>query len=289
MSVPAISELTVSVHPLGNELDLNWIMPSGLPDSYKIIVFKKEDSVISDAEIDAYLLTGVLPEGVFVYDSIDANAERLIDVDVENGKNYYYSIIIDDQGSDEHSATVSTNSTPNFAGETDVIDCKTLVVEAIKRVLVNYSAKNVKDYTIRKSFSVANVRLPLIAVVRQGANDVARLWGNVLMDADLIKAYGKIEQDNILIVWEDTLSDRRDLLTNMFRTHETTIRKYLMQEGAKEVLINMGSDDMDVRWKETEVHTCSMLIQIVFDSFIKFSDQERRLPYSDVIHEGEFN
>jgi len=287
MSVAKLSGLSIEAHPLGSELKVSWILPANLPGNYQVYVFKKESAITTD-EIDAYF-TDSESSLLTVFDSISNDAGFFYDFSVSNGTVYHYSAVIKDTDSGEYSRAVADSATPEFSGTVSTVDLKELLVTAIKRVFNNYSATANKDYVIRKSYSIENVKPPLIVIVRQGANDVQRLWGNVLIDNDTTRTWGKYESDACLVVWEDVNSDRRDTLTRMFRTHEKTIRRYLVKNSnAIDVQIVMGSDDIDPRWENLTVHTGQMLVTATFPSTVAFVEPEQVLPLDDVIHEGEF-
>lgn len=286
-----IDQITVTAHPLGNELIVRWIYPSTIPDDYSIYVFKRKDSAPSQAEIDDYFNSDVTASGLTVFDDISAASRELNDFDVENGETYYYSAVIYDNDESEASDPESASGSPGFTGTTYVIDSKELAVEAIKRILSNYDAENYKDYEIRKDHSIENVTPPLIVVIRQSANDVQRVWGNILKDEHSSQWFGRIEQDHLLIMWEDKSSERRDTLTNVFRSHEETFRRYLIENSnglIKEVVTQIGSDDIDPRF-DLIMHTGQMLISITLDSFIEQADQREKHQFDDVEHNGNFS
>ena len=143
---------------------------------------------------------------------------------------------------------------------------------------------NRKDYLLHKAYSSEKPNIPIIVVVRQGASDVQRMFGNIMQDEITEMRFGKFENENFVVTWADFLSDRRDKLTLLMKAHEQTIRRYLVQEGALEIRVEMGSDDIDARWEESILHTCQMLVSIVHTPTITFADQDLRFPYHDTIH-----
>jgi len=244
----------------------------------------------SDDDITEYFASGTPASGLTVFDSIENLTEIISDLSVENGTAYYYKALIRDTDTPENSSALAANGTPVFTGTTNVVNSKDVVIEGIKRILRNYSSLDFRDYEVKKSYSFLPPKItPSIAVVRQGSNDVQRFWGNVYNDEAANKQYGKIDQDNLLVIWADVISERRDTLTDIFRAHEATLRKYVIQEtNAIDFKLQIGSDDIDMRYESAELHTCQMLIQIVYPAYMQHAEQERRLGLDDVSHEGVF-
>lgn len=285
MAVNPLAQLTVEAHPLGHELRIEWIKPSSLPTNYKVYLFKMQGQYPSQAQIDAYMTNSTIASGMTVWNNISNDAYGYQDYAVVNGLAYYYKALIKNNTSGEYSATVQDYETPVFSATVNVVDWKEVVCACLVKLFKNYNLVVDKDIDIRKAFSLdPNLTTPFVTVIRQGANDVMRLWGNLLKDEEDAKAYGKVEQDNILIVWEDINSDRRDKLTQIFRANEQTLRRYIIKYQALDVRIDIGSDDIDLRWESRELHTGQMMIQIIFESSIEYKEPEFGLPYHDVEH-----
>lgn len=286
MSVTPLEQLTVESHPLGHELRISWIEPSTLPSSYRVYLFKMSGQYPTQDQIDDYFENGTTATGLTVFASIHNDAYAYLDYDVINGTYYYYSGVIKDTSSGEYSTALQANATPSFSVTVRVVDWKEIVCAALKKLFKNYNMDVDKDIDIRKHYTLdPNITPPFFTVARQSANDVMRLWGNLLKDESGAQEYGKFEQDSILVIWEDVNSDRRDKLTNIIRANEQTLRRYILKYNAIEVRIEIGSDDIDLRWETRELHTCQMIIQIVFASSIEYDEPELKLPFEDVVHE----
>ena len=280
----ALATFTASPHPLGGENLLEWILPTILPDSYALLIFRRLSRYVTDSEINAYIDTTTTASGMTVLEIEIPTSNQYHDFAVTNANVYYYSAIIHDIDSDEISAVQQDTATPGFSATLDVVNWKEKLCDAIEKIMLNYSMTNRKDYLLHKAYSFEKPNIPIIVVVRQGASDVQRMFGNIMQDTIDEMKFGKFENENFVVTWADHLADRRDKLTLLLKAHEQTIRRFLVQDGAIEIRIEMGSDDIDARWEESILHTCQMLVSIVHTPSITFADQDLRLGFSDVIH-----
>ena len=279
-----VAKFTATAHPLGGQVILEWVMPTLLPDNYSLLIFKRLSRYVTDSEIDDYIENDITASGITVFDIEIPNSNQYHDFDVTNARAYYYSAFIHDTDLDQISSVKQDTATPSLSATIDVTNWKEKICEAIIKVMANYSMTDRKHFLLHKAYPIEKPNIPIIVVIRQGASDVQRMFGNIMQDTIAEMKFGKHENESFVVTWADFLSDRRDKLTLLMKAHEQTIRRYLAQEGAIEIRIEMGSDDIDARWEESILHTCQMLISIVHTPTITFADQDYRLPYSDTIH-----
>ncbi len=276
MSVDPLKHFAVNPHPLGHEIVIDWELPDTLPINWNILFFKRKGSNVQDSEIDTYVSTGVLPDDVDLFDSIPKDLQQIYDLDVLNGSVYYYKAIILDTDTSERSNALGDSATSAYSDQVkiEVVDCKWLVIEAVRRVFRNRNVDPEKDVDIRKSFSLVNAKPPIIAITRQPGSILQEYFGHLVsMDSNTVR-YGQVEIDNIMVLWECIHEERRDYFTNLFRIARPEIRAYLYDHGVKEVHMSIGGDSFDPRWEEGYLATNSMLISCTIEPTVETENMQ---------------
>ena len=65
---PVIRYAEAAVHPLGHRLDTSWsITIETLPSVYRVVLFRKRGSAVSDGDITAWFAAGTVPVDSRVY------------------------------------------------------------------------------------------------------------------------------------------------------------------------------------------------------------------------------
>lgn len=279
--IQPVSSFTAVSHALGSEIILEWLLPAILPTNYRIVIFKRRLSAPTDEEIAAYFTSGTIASGLSVILK-SAGIEQHFDYACENGYAYYYAAYVEDTDNDTQSAGVSAHATPAFSATIGYLNVKDIVIEALKAILSNYDAVNVKDYDIRKDHTIIDARFPLITVLRQSSNDARRLWGNLLDDSDTSKmTYGRIVETNVQVIWGDVNANRRDVLSTIFETNEQQIIKYILNNSeANNVVTQIGGDVIDPRYPDKVVHAGEMYIRIMHPIYAYHPEDTNRRPYS---------
>lgn len=270
--------LTAFSHPLGQEIDLEWTLPSTLPTSFKVVVFRKKSSDVTQQEIDDYF-AGSPPTGVTVWEldglTDGSGPTRLFDLFVENGQAYYYKAVVQDTSDSTYSTAIGANATPNVTATTSIIDAKQKVLDLIERVFTNYDMTKLKDYELKKEYSLENLRPPTIFVTRADGSVMQSFIGH-LVDFDSkqkLGIYGQIDLDNIQVTWEDPSDERRDKITNIFRESKEAMRHYLLHPdgaGMTSVDIIIQGDAINTAVKDRLQISGMMLIACGIESEAKF-------------------
>lgn len=272
--VNPLKSLTINTHPLGNELHLEWELPDSFPDSYWIVIFKNT-SAITEQQISDYfdgVESGVTVEKI----TPDVNGNivnGIVDMNVENKKTYYYRIVVQDRDNEEYSTTVDGDKEVACSYDFSLIDCKDIIIKAIKRIMLNYEMIDWKHYEIRRAWTPPTEKNPTIYVIRAPNIVVHRYLGNMIQNMGGKTIHGEIEQDNIEIVWEDPNFKRIDTLTNIFRTNKTVIRRYLSAEGVMDIEIIMGGDAINTMFRDRMTPIASMMVQCLIETTLEYSDK----------------
>ena len=271
-------------HPMGHEIGVSWLNPDIPPTNWEVIIFIRPDTDLTQGEVDTYVSNQTIPNGATVTVITDNVTIGVIYNDLDNAKTYYVWIVVKDIDATDSSVKVSGNDQPANSMTLDVIDVKDLVVEAVERVLLNHGLDLGGDIEVRKHFSLDNFRPPGVFITRQPGAIVQQYMGDLIRDLAGAIELGQVDQDAIMITWGDTHSDRRDILTNLFRPNIQKIKKYLYDKGCTEVRITMGGDGIHPQWQEGTLFLCSMTVTVLIESSVAFTDPLVRETEAQPIH-----
>lgn len=224
--------LNAFAHPLGQEIDLAWTLPSTLPSGFKVVVFRKQGSDVTQQDIDDHF-AGSTPQDVTVWEfdgeSDGTGPNELFDLFVEDGETYYYKVVVQDTSDDTYSTALGANAVPASTVTTSIVDAKEEVVKLIERIMTNYGMTKVKDYELKKEYALEGIKTPTIFVTRADGSVLQRFLGQIVEfdQAQQLGVYGDLDLDNIQVTWEDPSSERRDKITNIFRESREAMRRYL--------------------------------------------------------------
>lgn len=227
----SLSNFQVFGHPLGQEMEIIWTMPS-LPDAWNVVVLRREGSAITDGEVTQYFAGAPFDDiEAFIFTSTEYpdGLEGFSDYGVDNNATYYYKAVLQDTSDSAVSATVTDNAKAQKIVTTKIIDAKQFILTVVERVMKSYGMEKDEHYQLLREYSLPIMKAPIIYVTRVGGQVLNQFLGYFRQVASDGKAiYGEIEMDNIQVVWEDPNPTRRDNLTNIFRETKEFIREYLM-------------------------------------------------------------
>ncbi len=242
MPVDKITHIVSSVHPLGYEIDMEWGLPSTLPLTFDIVVFKKAGSDVTQTEIDNYFSSGdplVPPEDVTVAhlrgDYELSEPTQLNDFGVKDSTKYYYKLVIYDLSSKEYSNTIDFNKTPEATVVTENIDAKQKVIDGVKRLLGVYGLKErSKDgYHLLHSYGFDEVKTLQITVVRIAGQIRQQYIGhfidNIKSSDNSVKT-SELDTDVIQLIIESPSHKQRDKILGIFREGKEPLGRYLLSE-----------------------------------------------------------
>jgi len=177
-------------------------------------------------------------------------------------------LLIRDTDTEERSETIDIDAIVTSTFTATIVDCKELVISAIKRVLNNYGMTEWKDYEIKRQWTQPTTKNPTIYVLRAPNQVVQRYLGDMIPGGQ-----GQIEQDNIEVIWEDPNHKRIDTFTNLFRYSKSIIKRFVKTEDIMDVEIVMGGDAVDVTNHDRIEPTASMLVHCQFEVQELYLDQ----------------
>ncbi len=134
-----------------------WTLPTETPVNYKVYLFRRAGSDVSELEITAYFtnienLTNYDYNKLFVFDRIAPQVEILGDQRVYNDKVYYYKAVLRDEDSGEYSTTISCNGTAHPNIKVNIVDGKDVVATAITKMFDSvYDVNGNKELFAKKT------------------------------------------------------------------------------------------------------------------------------------------
>lgn len=274
--VNPLTSIKATNHPLGNELKLEWVVPAVLPTNYRLYIFKNI-AVITDEQITAYFAgeETKVPVTYIEPDSDGVIVDGILDMNVDTGKHYYYRLLIRDTDSEELSTTVDVDAVVTSTFTADAVDCKELVISAIKRILNNYQMTEWKEYEIKRQWTAPTTKNSTIYVLRAPNQVVQRYLGEMIPGG-----LGQIDQDNIEVIWQDPNHKRIETFTNLFRYSKSQFKRYMKTEDILDIEIVMGGDAVDVTNHDRIEPTASMLVHCQFEVQETYLDQAIHPIYS---------
>lgn len=253
--VNPLTRFQAEAHPYGNEVDLVWELPVTLPANYKLYIFQRAGSDVSQVnDIDRYFqniddLTNYNYNKCFVHDSLDALIPSLGIYQVVNGLAYYFKAVLRDETSGEYSTALAANATPNFEILVNIIDGKEIVDNVLKKLInsiTNKEGKKIKqsnEIEVVKAFSFDQVKSDVFVVERVNGSNNQRFWGDAFAKYGNSVVEGDFDVDVIRVTFLTIAgNERRDLIANLMRSRKIFFRQFLKKLGAIDTAINIEGD-----------------------------------------------
>ena len=251
--ITPLASLEVTAHQLGSELDIYWELPTVLPTNYKVYIFQRSQTDVTQAEIDDYFaniadLSAFNYNGLFVFDHLKATNGMGV-YEVINGLVYYYKAVIRDETSGEYSTAIAAHATPNADVTVDIKDGKDIVAKTLTKMLdglKNKAGNKIqisKDIKVVKNFTMGEPSSDQFMVERVNGANYTNYWGNILSAHGQSVILGDMDTDVIRATYI-TLSgpDRRDLMTNIIRGRKVFFRVMCKKLGATDCQVTVEGD-----------------------------------------------
>lgn len=234
----------------GGILFLSWEYPTTLPAAWKLYIFKHQGSAVTDQQISDYFDNKLNPAdlaqlGIFVYNNLPAKTTfiRLQDFKVENSKNYFYRVLIRDTSTNENSATIDGNETPESEIYLRVIDAKDVVARALEKTLEavktteGYHPQIEKDIRVFKAHNERQKEDNFFVVSRTSGQNINRTLSDIIAQMEANTIRGEIDYDILQVEWICMgVGERRDKYTQIMRGMRTVFRHYAMLLGEGAIL-----------------------------------------------------
>jgi hypothetical protein len=246
MAVTSLEKFEVIAKQFGNQLDILWQTPADRPLSWKVYIFQRSLTDVSQDEINNYFthiddLTGYNYNGLFVFDKFKSTKEDTYiysNFIVLNDTKYYYKAVIRDETTKEVSAPLSANATPLPTALVRIQDGKDLTAKAIKKLfdaVKNISGDKMyltRDIGIYKQFMIGQPNENWIMIERINGSTKHDYWGHLKNEDGQGTIYGSTDNDLIRATFVTTAgTDRRDLVSNMFRAYKLQLERLIKALG----------------------------------------------------------
>jgi hypothetical protein len=229
----------------GGILFLDWTFPTDLPTNWKLYIFKKQGSAVTDQQIADYFANELNPEqlaqlGIFVFNNLPAKTSftSLKDFVVENSKEYFYKALVRDTHTNENSTISEANGTPESGIYIRVIDAKDIIAKTIEKTLQavkttgGYHPQIEKDIRVFKSHGERENQDNFFVVSRISGQNINRTMSNIIAEMDEAKLLGQIDYDVLQVEWICMgVGERRDKYTLIMRVMRPIFEHFAMQYG----------------------------------------------------------
>jgi len=252
--ISSLTDFKVTVSPWGSLLNISWKLPEILPDNYKVYVFKRSRTDVTQEEIAKYFanihqLDNYNYNKLFVWDDLSEHITEVADYQVRNGITHYYKAVLRDETSGEISETVLANAIPGSLILVDILDGKALVAKSLEAMfdsLTNKKGERIKignEIKIVKQFTTGVPDGDQVMVERINGSTQYRFWGNqwAAYNSTIIK--GDIDADVIRATFITPGNiERRDLVANIFRSRKQMLVYMLKVMGCKDAMVTVEGD-----------------------------------------------
>lgn len=299
--VNPITSFTITADPFGGSLILEWEYPTPMPASWKLYIFKKANSAPEDSDIAKYFAGTLTNEqlkqlGLFVFQEIPQtiNYRSFYDLTVKNTIPYYYKAVIKNLIDNELSTIISASGTanPNFA--INVIDGKSIVYNAVKKVIDSLNSYVGTKPEVPLNINIQRNYSPMKPddtgfqiVVSRGAGQLANQSFSQRFGTDghdLVN--GVIDKDVITIEWICTADPlRRDNFTNIMRVMRPIMFHYIMKMGnnnIQSVSFIMGGDGQAMPENGANLLTGMMTIALDIQNQLQIGNAITKLPLQSI-------
>lgn len=262
--------------PFGNEIELRWEFEIPLENHHKVIVFRRENADVKKEEIDKYLKNPTsegVSEGLWIFFQIPDYQNYLSDGKVNEGKTYYYRIIIVDKNDFTKRSVIAAAhlEATGFNAIVNAVDSKKTVIdslEIIMRVLSNKLGSKV-PIPIYGDFPVVEPPPVWITVTRAAGDNAYKYWSNVgeKYGGGIIR--GDMDTDVLQVVWECKENPGlRDKLSIVFKGVKFLIERKLKKlEGVIDAKCTMAGDGADKQY-EPAIPYGMMLINVIVENYL---------------------
>lgn len=284
--ITPLASLEATAHQLGSELIIYWELPAVLPTNYKVYLFQRSQTDVTQEEIDDYFdnindLSAFNYNGLFVFDHLKATNGLGI-YEVINGLVYYYKAVIRDEDSGDYSTTVSANAIPNADVSVDIKDGKDIVAKSLKKMLdglKNKAGNKVqlsKDIEVVKSFTMGEPKNDQFMIERVNGSNYTNYWGNILSAHANSVILGDMDTDVIRATYI-TLSgpDRRDLIVSIIRGRKAFLRIMCKKLGATDCQVTVEGD-----YQNPQMHGLNVVgVTLIFTLLI---ENKTKIDYTEI-------
>lgn len=292
--ITPLAALEVTAHPLGSELDIFWTLPTTLPANYKVYIFQRSQTDVTQAEIDDYFahiadLSTFTYNGLYVFDKIKNGEAGMGVYEVVNGLVYYYKGVIRDETSGEYSATISAHATPNADMLIEIKDGKDIVAKALKKMidgLKNKAGLKVqlnKDIEVVKQFTMGEPKIDQFMVERVNGANYQSYWGNLLSAHGQSVILGEMDTDVIRATYI-TISgpDRRDLMTNILRGRKVFLKTMIKKLESIDCQVTIEGDYYNPAFHGANVLGVTMIFTLLIENKTKIDYTEINAHITDM-------
>jgi hypothetical protein len=269
---PVIRYAEAAIHPLGHRLDASWsITIETLPAVYRVVLFRKRGSAVSDGDITAWFSAGTVPvdSRVYIYDSrytdadvptvantfyiADSSIRTAHDFNCANGATYHYAIVAEDCTTHEKSITARVSGIPAFSAAINTFDVKHHLVLFLQQLLTDVGKMTLeKDVFIVEQFSNLEEHDPEVGVFRMASSEARKFIGGLRESGATADSLGSYTPEVFSVIWQSKSPAHVDALYMIFGACAELLKQAFGEAGASECYVNFGAEsatqDADGVW-----------------------------------------
>lgn len=270
--VPVIRYSEAAVHPLGHRLDCSWsITIETLPEVYRVVLFRKRDSAVTDGDIATWFAAGTVPidSRVYIYDNrytdadvptvadtfyvADSSIRTAHDFNCANGATYHYAIVAEDCTTHEKSITARVSGIPAFSAAIKTFDVKHHLLLFLQQLLTDVGKMTLeKDIFIVEQFSNLEEHDPEVGVFRMASSEARKFIGGLRESGDTADSLGAYTPEVFSVVWQSKSANHVDALYGIFQACVELLKQAFGEAGASECYCQFGAEsatqDQDGVW-----------------------------------------
>ena len=288
---PLLFELTP--HPLGCEVKVSWEFQEVLAPRYKLLIFKRSKTDITDEEISRYVAEqtkeSLGQSKIFVFLNISNDQTSINDTVVEEGQTYFYrAIVVDREDRGTFSDVVNASvKVPTFEIKMSVVPTKDIVIDAIKKIMRGVAKQTNANIMVYQHFPLKVTDPAYVVVTRSSGESAYRSLSDLVSSNAGHVVTGDIDSDTIQVAWMTNANPSlRDKFSDIFRGSKRVLKRHLrMQPGVIDVNYTMlgdGAEDVDGQ----QLHYGSMLINVMIQNLLETDGEEEML--KDIMYEFTF-
>lgn len=227
----------------GNEIDLIWETKESRPVNWKIYIFKRSGTNVTQEEIDSYFqsiddLSDFEYNGLFVFDKFKSETDTAYihpDYIVLNDTpHYYYKAVIRDESTGECSIALAADATAISSITVKIQDGKDLVAKAITKLfdnIKNEAGRKIllsKEFTVVKHFPLKPPAESWFMIERINGANKHLYWGHQKGTVGNDTVFGSTDSDIIRTTFVTLKgNDTRDLVANLLRAYKIHLERLI--------------------------------------------------------------
>ncbi|MDR3625324.1 MAG: hypothetical protein P4L45_00740 [Ignavibacteriaceae bacterium] len=287
--VNPVQSLVVNPNPFGSQLDIIWVLPTDLPDNYKVYLFQKGGQDIQQQQIDDYFnaintnadLKTFPYNDLYVFDYLHSNWTAYSIYEVANGLTYYYKIVIRDEESGDYSTAVSANGIPDSQILVNSSEPKDLICKVLTKTLNTIKDKSGKrlqldkDINIVKQFTIGEPESDQLMIEIVNGSQYQKYWGNIFHQNANEIYFGDMDSAILRVTFLTIAGpQRRDDIQTIMRGRKFLMYRLTRGLGAVNTEITFEGDYFNPSFHGDRAVGFTIIFNLIIENSVKITLDE---------------